>query len=233
MKMDDALAGLGALPRQSLRDGALRALRSAIVLGQIPPGQHLSEVALSSSLGISRGTLREALGLIQREGLAVEDERGRLRVPQLTARSVTDTFQVREALEAMAGHLIATNPHRDEAIAVLQDRVGDMEKSTREGSILDQVDADLAFHRAWCLASGNAAIVEGWDQLAGKVRMAILFAGPEKAVANMSPARHLQLVECLVEGDSSVVVVRVHQHFAQALRVLAGGLDKESVAITR
>jgi DNA-binding GntR family transcriptional regulator len=223
--MDDEIpSGLVALPRQSLRDQAVHALRSAIVLGQFTPGQHLSEVALSNSLGISRGTLREALRLIQQEGLAVEDQRGRLRVPELTADSIREIFQVREALETMAARLVVTHPRRDEAVAMLLKRVDDMADS-RSGPILDQVDADLAFHRAWCVASGNTVLVETWDRLAGRVRMAILFAGPDQAMANMSPERHRELVTALRDGNAGGIAEQIHAHFDQALAVLLGELN--------
>lgn len=218
-----ALADLSPLPRSSLRDTTLDALRSAIVLGQIPPGTHLSEVALSSSFSISRGTLREALRLIQHEGLAVEDIRGRLKVPDLNARTITETYQVREALEAMAGHLVVTGGSVDTAIAELRVRVQDMVDS-RTGTLVEQVDTDLAFHRALCRLSGNAALLESWEALAGLVRMSILFAGPEKAMANMSPARHAQIVDCMASDESAVIVRRIHQHFCEALEVLTGDL---------
>lgn len=222
-KPESALADLAPLPRASLRDTTLDALRSAIVLGQIPPGSHLSEVALSNSFGISRGTLREALRLIQREGLAVEDTRGRLKVPDLNAHTITETYQVREALEAMAGHLVVTGVSVDTAVAELRARVQDMADS-RTGTLVQQVETDLAFHRGLCRLSGNAALLDSWEALAGLVRMSILFAGPEKAMANMLPARHAQIVDSMASNRSDVVVRRIHQHFCEALEVLTGDL---------
>ena len=55
------------------------------------------------------------------------------------------------------------------------------------------VEADLAFHRLLCELTGNATLVRAWETLTGPIRVAILFAGPATALANMSAARHQQL----------------------------------------
>lgn len=220
-----SLGDLGVLPRESLRDRAQDSLRSAIVLGQLPPGSHLSEVALAGQLGISRGTLREALRVLQREGLAVADSRGRLRVPDLTPASITEIFQVREALEAMAGHLVVSVSPAPRSLPALRERVRGMELS-RSNGILDQVEADLRFHRTLCELSGNRALLSSWDDLVGLVRMSILFAGPEKAMANMSPARHAAIVDVLETGETVEAITHLHQHFQEALAVLTGQLER-------
>lgn len=213
---------LRALPaRQSLADQALEALRAAIVTGSLEPGTHLSEVRLSSSLGISRGTLREALGAIVREGLAVSDARGRLRVPDLSARSIRDTFEVRCALEAMAAHLAIARGDVASTVVELQVRLGEMVNS-RQCTLLEQVDADMRFHRTLCAASGNATLLESWDALAGRVRMSVLWSGEEKARRNMSPERHQAIIDAVRTADSGVVVTRIYEHFTEAVGSLIG-----------
>lgn len=218
----EPLADLRVLPaRQSLADQALEALRSAIVTGGLEPGTHLSEVRLSSTLGISRGTLREALGAITREGLAVPDTRGRLRVPDLSARSIRDTFEVRCALEAMAAHLAIARGDAVATAAQLQARLQDMVNSQRR-SLVEQVDADMHFHRALCQASGNATLLESWDALAGRVRMSVLWSGEDKARRNMSPERHQAIIDAVRTADSGVVLMRIYEHFTEAVDSLIG-----------
>ena len=58
-------ASLLGLEKRSLREQALAALRRAITSGELAQGQHLVETELSEMLGISRGTLREALRQLQ------------------------------------------------------------------------------------------------------------------------------------------------------------------------
>src|SRR3712207_9551360 len=81
----DALPiSLSALDRSTLRERSLEALRSAILSGRYRPGDHLGEVELAGSLGVSRGTVREALRHLQQEGLVTSGNRGMLRVNSLT-----------------------------------------------------------------------------------------------------------------------------------------------------
>src|SRR5699024_8952450 len=109
-KMTTTASSLPSLHTQNLREQALVALREAIVMGSLSPGSHLAEVRLANDLGISRGTLREALRQLQQEGLAVTDGRGRLHVRSLDPRTIRDTFRVRAALESLAARTIAELP---------------------------------------------------------------------------------------------------------------------------
>ncbi|MFV0452548.1 MAG: GntR family transcriptional regulator [Propioniciclava sp.] len=215
--MSDVLADLAPLPRESLRDRALETLRPAIISGEIPPGTHLSEVALSKSLAISRGTLREALSVLEREGLAVSDARGRTRVPDLTPEVIRQVFQVREALEAMAVYLVIQAGKVEEATQALRVRLEQMRVSQQSGTLVEQVGADMAFHRTLCEASDNRPLVQAWNDMAGRVSMSILYSGEEKAVGNMAPERHQEVIDALNSRSTAVAIKALHRHFEVAL----------------
>ena len=105
------------LDRSTLRERALEALRSAITSGQYRPGDHLGEVELATNLGISRGTVREALRHLQQEGLVTAGNRGMLRVSTISPREVRELFRVRAALEGLAVSEIIASPQREKAVA--------------------------------------------------------------------------------------------------------------------
>jgi DNA-binding GntR family transcriptional regulator len=81
---------LSNLDRSTLRERALEALRSAIISGRYRPGDHLGEVELASHLGVSRGTVREALRHLQQEGLVTAGNRGMLRVNSISPIEVRE-----------------------------------------------------------------------------------------------------------------------------------------------
>src|SRR6476469_8418692 len=116
----EPVAGLVALDRTSLRERAMGVLRGAVTSGEIAPGTRLVETELSAALGISRGTLREALRQLEYEGLLEVGERGRLTVRTLTDAEILDVFAVRAALEGLAAATIATRPDRDLLLLELQ-----------------------------------------------------------------------------------------------------------------
>src|SRR6185312_843973 len=111
---------LASLDRSTLRERALEALRSAITSGQYRPGDHLSEVALAGHLGVSRGTVREALRHLQQEGLVTSGNRNMLRVSTISPKEVRELFRVRAALEGLAAAEIIASPDRDRAVNALR-----------------------------------------------------------------------------------------------------------------
>src|SRR5690348_18451865 len=107
---------LSSLDRSTLRERALEALRSAITSGQYRPGDHLGEVELASHLGVSRGTVREALRHLQQEGLVTAGNRGMLRVNTVSPKEVRELFRVRAALEGLAVAEIIASPQHESAV---------------------------------------------------------------------------------------------------------------------
>src|SRR5690242_14488949 len=135
---------LSSLDRSTLRERALAALRSAITSGRYRPGDHLGEVELGATLGVSRGTVREALRHLQQEGLVTAGNRGMLRVNSLSPTEVRELFKVRAALEALAVSEIIASPERPAAVATLRRTLARL--AEEELDFAGRVEADLGFH---------------------------------------------------------------------------------------
>lgn len=212
------IAGLVELDHTSLRERAMQVLRTSVSAGQIPAGTRLVETELSAEMGISRGTLREALRQLAYEGLIEVGERGRLTVHTLTAVEIQEVFAVRTALEGLAAATITRRPDRNTANARLRTALDDLDGAG--GPLAEMVDIDLAFHRLLCELTGNASLVRSWQALTGPIRMAITFAGPDVAVANMSAQRHRAVVDAIATGDPAVAHAAVEEHMTEAVQVL-------------
>lgn len=202
---------LGAIEHSTRRERILDSLRSAVSSGELEPGTHLAETELSTQLGVSRGTLREALRHLQEEGLLSKDSRGRLSVRILTPQEVSDIFDVRYALESLAVTRVCAaedlSPMLDSLHAAL-DRL----KASETASLEEQVDADLAFHQAICLGSGNQTLVESWRRVSGIARASITAAGRETARENMSAARHSPILTAIMEHDVDTALSMLKEH---------------------
>jgi DNA-binding GntR family transcriptional regulator len=184
---------------QTRRELILARLRKAISSGELPPGTHLAEVDLSEALGVSRGTLREALRHLQQEGLLSVDARGRLSVRVVNAREVEEIFAVRCALESLAFRTLCAVPDRTDAAQDLRGQLAELRAA--EGDFVAQLEADLVFHERLCELSGNATLLHTWRGVSGLARAAITAAGPETALHNMGYQRHLPIVGLLEAGD--------------------------------
>ena len=193
-----ALEPLTSLDRSTLRERALASLRGAITSGRYRPGDHLGEVELATALGISRGTVREALRHLEQEGLVAAGPRGRLRVNTLTADEVRGLYQVRAALEGLAVSTIIGSPHRATAIASLRAALSELARA--DASFEERVEADLAFHLQLCQLAGNPMLVESWRHLEGRIRVAIMSHDPSQLPQIMSDDRHGTIVTAIEEG---------------------------------
>jgi DNA-binding GntR family transcriptional regulator len=207
---------LSSLDRSTLRERALDALRSAITAGRYRPGDHLGEVELGRHLGVSRGTVREALRHLQQEGLVTAGNRGMLRVASVSPREVRELFRVRAALEGLAVAEIIASPGRDTAVATLREALG---RLADDGDFATTLEADLGFHLLLCRLSGNSMLVDAWRNLEGRIRVTIMngeAARNGSAPTMMSRDRHAPIVDAIERGDVAAAKAVVEQHMAAA-----------------
>ena len=219
--MSIPLEPLASLDRSTLRERALVALRAAVTSGQYRPGDHLGEVELAKHLGISRGTVREALRHLEQEGLVEAGSRGRLRVNRLTAEEIRGLYQVRAALEGLAATNIIRSPRRRELVAAL--RAALVRLGRGDSDFHERVEADLAFHLLLCELAGNPMLVESWRHLEGRIRVAIMSHDATQLPGIMSEQRHGTIVDAIEEGDIDAALRIVEQHMAAAADLYAAG----------
>jgi DNA-binding GntR family transcriptional regulator len=216
---------LASLDRSTLRERALEALRTAITSGEYRPGDHLGEEELARRLGVSRGTVREALRHLQQERLVTAGARGMLRVHSLSPAEIRDLFQVRAALEGLAVTLIIASPRRDAAVATLRKALGDLDRPNRDFSA--HIDADLGFHLLLCRLSENSVLVDAWRHLEGRVRITILSDGDEHHSNIRSGSHHAPIVDAIEAGDIDQAVKVLQDHMAIAADRLAGPVQPD------
>jgi DNA-binding GntR family transcriptional regulator len=152
------MAGLldNKVQAQSLVDVVAERLEAAIISGQLEPGRRLSEQALATSLGVSRGPLREAIRRLEGRKLLERTPNIGVRVAALSLRDLNEILLVREALEGMACGLAALNMPGAE-IAALRKLLDSHEKqkSVQENKGYYQESKDFDFHFRIVAGSGN------------------------------------------------------------------------------
>lgn len=209
---------LVSLDRTTLRERALEALRTAITSGEYRPGDHLGEEELAGRLGVSRGTVREALRHLQQEGLVTAGARGMLRVHSLSAAEIRDLFQVRAALEGLAVTLIIASPSRNAAVARLREALSHLDNPNHDFNA--HIDADLGFHLLLCQLADNSVLVDAWRHLEGRVRITI-FSDNERHSHILSGSHHAPIVDAIEEGDAAQAVKILQDHMMLAVDRLA------------
>jgi DNA-binding GntR family transcriptional regulator len=216
---------LSNLDRSTLRERALEALRSAITSGQYRPGDHLGEVELATNLGISRGTVREALRHLQQEGLVTASNRNMLRVSTISPRDVRELFRVRAALEGLALSEIIASPQRKKAVRALREALSRLADTDDAGDFTTRLEADLGFHLVLCELSGNAVLVEAWRYLEGRIRVTIMNCESVDTPSMMARTRHAPIVDAIERGDVEAARSVIEHHMAAAAQQYAPSDD--------
>jgi DNA-binding GntR family transcriptional regulator len=219
---------LASLDRSTLRERALEALRTAITSGEYRPGDHLGEEELAGRLGVSRGTVREALRHLQQEELVTAGARGMLRVNSLTPAEIRNLFQVRGALEGLAVTLIIASPRRDAAVARLRKALSDIDHADSDFSA--HMDADLGFHLLLCELSENSVLVDAWRYLEGRVRIVVLSGGDDHL---MSSSNHAPIVDAVEAADTAQAVKVLQDHMVLAANRIAGPAETPATGSAR
>jgi DNA-binding GntR family transcriptional regulator len=209
------------LDRSTLRERTLQALRTAITTGQYRPGDHLGEGELATHLGVSRGTVRQALWHLQQEGLVTEGHRSMLRVNKLTPEEVRELFRVRASLEGLAARQIVSSRERSAATNSLRRALTRLTDPVPDFAGL--VDADLGVHLLLCQLSGNRVLVDTWRHLEGRIRVVIMAAGPIRAQLLMSPDRHEPIINAIENGDLAAAIDAINGYMASAGDHFAAG----------
>lgn len=141
-----------------LRDVVFSTLREAILRGDLKPGERLMELQLAAKLGVSRTPIREAIRMLQQEGLAVTIPRKGAQVAAMTEKDVADVLLIREALEILAAQIACDNIS-SECLDALEENVKEFEKALKTTDIKQIVQTDMDFHDMIYNSAGNPTLV--------------------------------------------------------------------------
>jgi DNA-binding GntR family transcriptional regulator len=187
-----------------LSDIALEHVREAIVDGRFPPGASINQAELAKQLGISRAPLREALQMLQQEGL-VENQpfRGTVVTP-LTAESLRELQSLRRLLETFAAEQVLERA-TDADLAILEGIVAEMAGSVTAGDLDAVNDADIRLHSKIIELSGHSLLVKVWGTYVQQIRRALSLRN--RANVDLTPLAqmHREFVDALVRRDVDAV----------------------------
>lgn len=141
-----------------LRDVVFHTLREAILKGDLKPGERLMELQLAAKLGVSRTPIREAIRMLEQEGLAVTVPRRGAEVAKMTEKDMQDVLQVREALDELAAS-IACELITEAEMEQLEQAAADFETATETKDVKRIADTDMVFHDIIYHATRNPKLV--------------------------------------------------------------------------
>ena len=120
--------------------------------------------ALAEKMGVSRTPIREAIRMLEQEGLAVTIPRKGAEVAKMTEKDMEDVLQIREALDELAAK-IACEQISEEQLEELVATMHEFEESTKTNNVKKIAEADVKFHDIIYQSTGNPKLVNMLNNL--------------------------------------------------------------------
>jgi DNA-binding GntR family transcriptional regulator len=194
-----------------LVDQIVEALETAIHSGELLPGKRISELALSSTLGVSRGPLREAIRKLEARRLFERTAFHGIRLVDLSIKDLEQLLVVREVLEGAAARAAAENASHKELLALKRF----IKDSGRRGAHLPlaQNIPQLGIHHLIARASKNRWLEEMLcKDLYGLLRAYRYLSSDPHHRAEEARREHRKIVEAIAKHDGERAETLMRKH---------------------
>jgi DNA-binding GntR family transcriptional regulator len=205
---------LPATPPESRRDWVLRHLRERIASGDLAAGDRLVERDLSAAYGISRGPVREAIMVLEQEGLVVAHPYRGAVVVDISQEEIAQILvPVRTVIEKVAFRSAAI-AQDDELLDALQLNVSAMEQAVDPLDARRLADLDLAFHESVIAAASHTQSLQIWRLIQPRVRVYFVRDAPHHDDPQTVVEQHRHLLAALRSGDPERAERAIEAHIS-------------------
>ena len=180
--------------------------------GLLLPGDRIVETELAAQLGVSRVPVREALRVLESQGIVVNEPYKGIRLTPVTPQRIDELVEVRVALETTAA-LGAMRQGRNGAaqLAELERIVQEMETMAARNDVFGFATADTSFHRSFCGFAGNGVLSDMWEMLARQMTIIFGLSALGKPMAAIVD-EHRTLIRVFGSGDAADMAHAISEH---------------------
>jgi DNA-binding GntR family transcriptional regulator len=208
-----------------------RRLFDRVVSGEYPQGQRLREDALAADFGTSRTPVREALLLLEQDGLARSTPNRGFTSMGFTVDDLEEAYEIRRVLEILAlDRAIKTLSLQD--LRAVRRRVQEVADS---GDTLEHAEVDSALHRLIVSSSKSPRLIHMLSSLFRIMRTFRELGFEDPELRRLAGGEHLMLIDALLTRDGDAAAAVLDQHIrkskSRALRRIVAG-DTIEVAAT-
>ncbi len=224
-------ARIPSLSRQRLADQIADVLREQMLTGILQPGHAIHERETSEALGVSRTPLREAILILEAEGLVDTAPARSPVVANPSLEELTNLLLIQAALEALAGEQACANAS-DAEIAGIRDLHEQILASNDSPDTVGHFKTDMAFHEAIVQSTGNQPLVKTHRQYNSLLwRVRYVSSNLRLGRAN-SMKDHRLIVAALEQRDGKKTAKVMRHHLENAIVNITKIAQEKSLAET-
>ncbi len=194
---------------RTLSDTAFERLKAMILDGTLSPGARLSEKKIADELGVSRTPVREAIGFLISEGLAVRHSGGAPVVNSVSLSDIMEILHARSLLECEAARKAAQSTSADTELAEIRGKLLKFIEGPRPDAAAHTA-LDMALHDRIAKMAGSKLLTEMIDSLKTKTRMFDQGSIPDRFEPGC--AEHLAIIDAITarDPDSAAAAMKLH-----------------------
>jgi DNA-binding GntR family transcriptional regulator len=196
---------------RTMVEQAAEAIVAAAARGVFLPDDRLVEAEIARDLGISRVPVREALRLLESQGIVVSTPYKGMRLMQVSNAGVAALMRVRLALETLAVQESLRSPGGAERFAALRQAAARYVLAVEAGDPALTVASDEEFHGELCRASGNATLLALWQSLSRQLAV-IWGLAQQEGIAAAPADEHQAILAALEQGDEAAATAALSDH---------------------
>lgn len=201
----------------NLRQKAYDIIKNKIIYCELMPGTPISEKLLMEEIQASRTPIREALGILEKEGLVkIYDKRG-VFVTNVTVKDAIDIYTVSESIEPLAARLATPNIEPE----ALEPYIKVYTDPDFECTAQEHIDFDRSFHTMIAHYSGNSYleyILSGIFDHNRRIRMLSLLKVKERQAE--ARKEHLDIIMRIKERDADGAEEFMRKHISNSKKVI-------------
>lgn len=192
-----------------------RALREAILRGELAAGKWLSQVQIAKQFGVSRGPVREALRLLEREGLIEAEVNHRARVAPFSIEDLEQLYAARIVTEGLSVS-VSVPRLTDDDFDQLQHMLDEMDRLA--GHDIDEWEVvHRRFHLALVAPAGDRIMrmIEQFIDHSERYRRVYIAQGPR--AWSVGAAEHAEIVAACVQREASLAGALLARHLSRTV----------------
>ena len=209
-----------------LREVVFKTLRNAIIRGELKPGERLMEEKLASSLEVSRTPVREAIRMLELEGLVVMIPRKGAEVARITVSDLQEALEVRMAIEDLSVRLASLRIDEDGKKRLIKAK--EAFDAALAGKRVETIVAkDEAFHDVIFSATKNRRLVNLAHNLREQVYRYRFEYVKDFSSHDKLSREHARITEAILEGDVVKAQQAMRGHIADQLQRIMDMIQEE------
>ncbi len=200
-----------------IKDIVYSELKRRIIQGELDPGKRLIEEKLSEYFQISRTPLREAIQMLESEGLVTKVRSGGVKVSNLSEEEIKEIYDVRITLERRLIEYICTHIE-DVPLNQLEEIVEQEKKRIKkqQHNILNALEQSDKFHEFLFKIYGNKYFLHIYEEFKAKTQRYAYLALSMNNRYKDSSLEHLKIFKLIKEQKTNEAVTAIEQHILHA-----------------